>query len=447
MGSVVATLFFSIFGGGAAFLVGRSTITPVSFAVALLLAHLLLSMFRRADHASLGAKTNGWLAFFCIYGAVTAYLLPKVFNKALAVTPLSASARTQDFLVAPVHLGLQNYTTAIYLLATLAAGVCAGAAAADPKSKRMLVVWGIVIAWVNNLFGLFSAIAPSSAVLKFFRNAAYAELLQSTEDYSRVTGVFPEASAYASFAFMWFVFMIELWLRNVASRWTFVTALGVGAMIIACTSTTGYAALAAYAVILAVRALITPRSIPVSKLVLGAMVGLAAMALALLLINLYPNVIPALGKAAKSILLTKSETVSGRHRLFFAQTAIKAFKVTWGLGVGAGSFRSSSLVLAILGSMGVIGAIAFAGHFIRVLKPLRRDTYELPGDPTKAVGVAAAWAACAGLIPQILSSSTPDPSYPFAIFAGLALGWRYLPRRVPAVQGARPILVPTPSRA
>ena len=139
--------------------------------------------------------------------------------------------------------------------------------------------------------------------------------------------------------------------------------------------------------------------------------------------------------------------IRDRQRLYWAASAIKAVKVTWGLGIGAGSFRSSSLLLAILGSNGVIGLVAFLGHFFNILKPLRRDTYALPGDPDRAIAVAAAWTACAGLIPQLISYPTPDPSYLFGVMGGLALGWRYLRQTRPAPAARQPRALRTFSRA
>ncbi len=52
----------------------------------------------------------------------------------------------------------------------------------------------------------------------------------------------------------------------------------------------------------------------------------------------------------------KAESVSGRQRAFWAGQSVSAFLQSFGLGVGPGSFRSSSLLTAVLGATGVIGA-------------------------------------------------------------------------------------------
>ena len=425
LGSVILVLFFSLFGGGAALILGHSTVTPVSFAVIFLIAHTLLSMFNRSSHINVAFKTNSYFAFFGIYGALSAFLLPKIFAKALAVPPMVQNGQKALYVSNSLHFGTQNWTTALYLIATLLASICAGAAATDSRSRRSIIKCAVSISWLHIGFGVLGALLSGSAIIKIFRNATYAELVQSEGGYSRISGVFPEPSAYASFAFVWFVLMVELWMRDVSSRTTFVTALALAVMILACTSTTGYASVAVYGVILAARAIVAPGGRWTSKALPMFMALLIGLVGALVVVNFNSHAAFQIGHALEGLTVGKADTESGRQRLYWAATSFKAIKATWGLGIGAGSFRSSSLLLAILGGVGVIGLIAFVGHFLKILKPLRRDTYALDGSTDNAIAASVAWAACAGLLPQIISSPTPDPSYVFAILGGLALAWRY----------------------
>jgi hypothetical protein len=314
------------------------------------------------------------------------------------------------------------------MIGALVASVCAGAAAADPKSRRALVHWGVIISWIHIFFGVAGSLLTSfggKTIIALFRNATYAETVQAEAGYSRISGIFPEPSAYAGFAFGWFVFMTELWLRDVSPRITAATAAALGLMIIACTSSSGYFGLAGYAMLLALRWGIAPWSVRVSKAVPVAMIVASLAVIGLGAVAMAPHVADTAGRILAELTVGKAETLSGRARLFWASSALKAFRVTWGLGVGPGSFRSSSLLLAILGSTGVIGLIAFTGHVIKILKPLRRDTYALRGESVDAVAMAATWAAFAILIPAVVSSPTPVPSNFFAVFGGLALGWRF----------------------
>jgi hypothetical protein len=437
--SVIAMMFFTLFGGGAAFIVGHATIQPGAFAMTFVLAHLLLSMFTGSGHARLGLRVNNYLALFSLYGAVTAFILPRIFTHALWVSPLTGFGTTL-YMTGPVHPSIQNITTALYLLATFITSIAASAASADPKARRKIIIWAVVIAWTHVFFGLVGAVLTDYGggdIIKIFRNATYAELTQDEAGLTRLAGVFPEPSAYAGYAFGWFVFMNELWLRDVATRWTFPTAIALLLVLIGCTSTTGYASIALYALLMLIRFVIAPRSLRASKVIPVLMGGLAMTCVVILACAFLPHLASTVGRVLHQLTVSKGDSASAHQRMFWVSNGLKAFKATWGLGIGAGSFRSSSLLVAVLGGMGFLGVLFLGAHVMKILKPLRRDTYDLPGNPGAAVGVAAAWAACAGLIPALLSAPSPDPSFVFAIMGGLALGWRDQPRLAAAPAAAR----------
>jgi hypothetical protein len=335
------------------------------------------------------------------------------------------------YLQAPIHFSIQNITTAFYLIAALLTSVAAGAAAMDPRSRRAVVLWAVAISWGHIFFGVAGAFLDKfggNDLVKIFRNATYAELVQSEGGFVRIAGIFPEPSAYANFAFGWFVFMVELWLRDVYSRLTFITATALGLILLLCTSSAGYIALATYTLIVLFRFALAPRSLRPQKVIPIAMVLLIGLTLLIGIAAFDPDLAAGLGRLSKTFTIGKLKSASAEQRFFWVRATFNAIRATGGLGVGSGSFRSSSLILAILGSSGVIGLTAFLAHLIKILNPMKADTYELPGHPWDAVPVAAAWCACAGLLPAIAASPTPDPGYNFAIMGGLALGWRYRPK-------------------
>ena len=425
--SVIAVLFFSLFGGGAAFTVGRSSITPASFALVFLLAHVLLTMFRTRAPVALGLRTNGYLAWYCLYGVAMAVILPKLFAGVVSVPPVSGGGAGVHFAVYTLHYSVQNITAAVYLFGALVLSICAGAASADPRSRDALVRWAIIIAWLHVGFGVAGAALSHSSgasLIKLFRNATYQELSQMEAGVTRISGIFPEPAAYAGFAFGWFALATELWLRNVSPRLTLVTAVALALMVIASTSTSGYLALAGYGVILLARFIIAPRGLRASKAVAVGFTVLTVLCAALAAVAFVPSLAGKIGRIASEITVGKAETLSGRERLFQAAAAFKAFGATWGIGIGPGSFRSSSLLLAILGSTGVVGLAAFFGHVLKILRPFSVDTYRMNADRPQAIAQATAWAACVGLIPAMVSAPTAAPGYVFAVLGGLALGWR-----------------------
>jgi hypothetical protein len=336
------------------------------------------------------------------------------------------------FSAVPLQYSKQNITAAIYLIGVLITSICAGAASTDPKSRRAVVRWGVIIAWLHIGFGLAGSALQhvgGAAIVKFFRNATYAEVVESEQGYFRIDGIFPEPSAFAGYAFIWLVFTTELWLRNVRPRLTGLTAVALTMILVACTSTSGYASMALYALILLGRFALAPRRFPLAKAIPIALLLLTAATAGLATCAFNPHLSATIGRIVAKLTVGKADTTSGRQRLFVIRASIRAVGATWGIGVGPGSFRSSSLLLAILESTGVIGLVTFFAHVFKILKPWRGDTYALPGDPADAVAAATSWTACAGLIPALLIAPTAVPSYVFAILGGLTLGWRVAPQR------------------
>jgi hypothetical protein len=121
------------------------------------------------------------------------------------------------------------------------------------------------------------------------------------------------------------------------------------------------------------------------------------------------------------MIWNKSTSTSGQQRQFWAMQGLDAFSVSMGLGIGPGSFRSSSLATAIIGSMGVIGSVTFTWYCLTLLFPRRRASDGRVDPVRTAVAAAASWAALAGLIPPLISGASPDPGMEFAALAGLAL--------------------------
>jgi hypothetical protein len=120
----------------------------------------------------------------------------------------------------------------------------------------------------------------------------------------------------------------------------------------------------------------------------------------------------------------KKGSESGLQRVFWARKGLEAFMLSGGLGIGPGSFRSSSIVTAIIGSTGIIGSVLFTVYLLQVMRPLSLSTYLQSSDDAQSIGVAASWAAVVMIIPAAFMAASPDPGVTFAIFAGVAVALR-----------------------
>jgi hypothetical protein len=375
-------------------------------------------------------------------------MLPKIFMRSMQIPPMLIN-KADIFYTAPLGPSKQNITTAVYLLASMIISICAGAASSDTKSRRSVVNWSVAFAWIHFGFGILGLLATKfggAAIIGFFRNAKYAELTEESSGFIRIAGIFPEPSAYGGYGFIWFVLMAELWLRGVKPKWTGPAAGALLLIIIACTSTSCYFALAGYGAILLVRWMFGPGRFPIGKFTvvgMGALTGLCAVLAAAAFV---PDVAHLAGRVLSSLTLHKLDSRSGVQRAFWVKAGITAFVKSYGLGIGAGSFRCSSLPIAILGSTGIIGFVAFSGHILKMIRPLSPNTYRLDAPLDDAIAASVAWAACAGLLPALVSASSADPPILFSLLGGLALGWNYAAERsrksvgapLPPARAARP---------
>jgi hypothetical protein len=423
---MVATLF----GGSAAITLpalGGSSIPPANLALLFLILRAILPGPQQMDRLGSALRANGFLIVFAFYGVISAFIMPSLFAGAIAVTPLRPGAVRQLYEAAPLHFSSQNITTAVYLMGTLVAGIGATIGAARQGAAPTIVRTGIAIAVVHALLGFISILVAGTALetaVEFFRNGNYAQLDQSIAGLSRMNGIWPEASGFAAYGSAWMIFMTELWLRDIERRRTGTAALLLGLALLISTSSTAYVTLSGYGAILLLRMILLPGSIRLGKILALGAVAFGAALVILVAITLDAQVLEQFSHILAVMTVEKTESFSGMQRLYWAMQGLDAFVASAGLGIGAGSFRSSSLIMAIIGSMGLIGIVCFIGHVLQGFMPLRASTYVCETTGKTAVGAAASWTALLMLMPAAVASPSPDPGVMWAVFAGLALGLR-----------------------
>lgn len=420
----------SLMSGSAAFVLtglGGSTVPPASAALPFLLLRCLLpGGFANGQWAG-ALRENVWLLAFVLYGSLGAYLLPRIFAGQVDVTPLRPIPTGDPFVTFPLAFSPQNVTVSVYLLLTLTAALCSFLVASRPGNATRIARVAAVVAATHAGLG-FASVAfagtPLAALLDFFRNGFYAQLDQTVSGFVRMNGIAPEPSGYAIFGFAYCVFTCELWARGVEKAWTRPAALLMLAALFVSTSSTAYVGLIGYGAVWLGRMLLAPARFSggaLLALVGTALVGAIGLVLTLLLV---PELAETVGRIVDRVLFDKGDSLSGMQRMAWALQGFEAFRASAGLGIGMGSFRSSSLVTAILGSAGVIGIAAFALHLVRVFGPLRASTYAPGAGRPEDVGIAAAWTALIMLIPAAVTAASPDPGLNWGLMGGIALALR-----------------------
>ncbi|MEE4451340.1 hypothetical protein [Novosphingobium resinovorum] len=427
----------TLLGGSAAVYLGAlggSSISPAHFALGLLMLRCLIPGGIGVEGMVAALRANGWLVVFVAYGVVAALVLPRIFAGEIDVTPLRGQIRprygtevARILAVEPLHFTAQNLTTAVYMIGTLAMALTTHAVLRGPGGARMLARCAAAIGTLHALTG-FAGVAlrgsPLEAVFLFLRNGSYAQMDHEWGGFVRMNGLWPEASSFAAFAVVWFVFNFECWLRRIEARRTGMAALLLGLALVASTSSTAYIGLALFAVIMVLRTATTPRLLPTDRVAWIAIATLSAIIAATTMMVLNPALAAAMRGLLEHMTLDKAGSFSGRQRLFWASQGPDAFLVSYGLGIGPGSFRSSSLASAILGSTGVIGVGAFLLHLGRAYAPLAASTFRRSGDTGRDTAAAAAWAMLVGVGVASVSAPSCDPGLTFAILSGAAIALR-----------------------
>jgi hypothetical protein len=422
---------------------GGANIQPAHLLLGFLTLSAMMSRasLRRAGTALLPPNAGFWLLLTAVYATLSAVFLPRIFTGATYVFAIARTEIGPGIISMPLAPTSGNITQAIYFLGDVICFLVFYDAASRPDGVKTVVNALIASAAINLGFAAIdigSYWAGLSGVLDIVRNANYRMLDDATVlGFKRIVGSFPEASTFAYFTVGFFAFCTKLWIDGIRPRLTgALAALSLLALAFA-TSSTGYAATSGFLGLLFASSLAqvlfrrVRRSTFVLVTVLPVLVagGVIALRLDGPLWNTVNEVVDA-------SIFDKMESSSGIERGKWNDQALANFFDTRGLGAGDGSVRASSFPLAVLGDIGIFGALTYSVFLLSVFFG-RKNRWQHPF-PASCQS-AARWACLTQLIGASVAGSFIDLGLPFFIFAGLACTGPALvrvERRVPMLQPA-----------
>lgn len=433
-GTVRSAIYFLVFSaimtGSAAIslpALGGSIIPVVHFA--LLFTTLKILTPKGGYHGLLpaAARDNRWLVLFVFYGMAMAYLGPRILAGNLMVFPMEPTPGLGDFDTIPLAPTAQNVTGAFYMFGALMLGLT-GYVLSRVSGALNAFIWAILLAgWFHVLTGIADVVTrgtPMEEILAVFRNASYNLLDHSTDGFIRIRGVLAEASVYATQGFILFVINAEMWYRSIRPTATGSVAGALALMLVISTASTAYVSLGAYAIFFILRAILVPSAAPPGKMMRAAVAGFAILCVLSAIFAVVPQVLLGIWDLVADMTLDKPQSFSGRQRLFWATQGWNAFLASYGLGVGPGSFRSSSIVTAVLGSVGIVGSVAYVLYLKSVFKGSRRSTWGIGPSPEETLGGAFGTAAILSLVPAAVSAPHAVPAALVSMIAGAAIALR-----------------------
>ena len=401
----------AVFEAGAAVVVdGNFGLPPAMVPGLLLITSVLLQyalgMRYRAEAPVLRAMVP--LLALLGYALLSEVVLPDAFAGTIMVWPQRPDAL--DPRLVPLAFNSGNITQPLYLLMNVMVAV----ATAIFMTRRAIPYRGLLNAYllsgyiaVGLAFWQFAARITGIPFIDelLYSNPSWTIVEQSLGSVPRIQGPFSEPAGLA-FYLSGLCFCC-LWLSAQGHRMmriNLLLPLAVLAMLLS-TSTTGILTLA---VGLPAMLLVAGRGDrrAGTRLLKGAVMLLLCGIIVLgPIFVLKPGLMDAVGEVATATL-GKGDSDSYSERTGIDAAALASIRATYGLGVGWGSFRTSSLLPGLLANGGLFGVAMALWLFMRIARLAARARTALPGHPARSLVDGFSAALCGQLAAAILSAPT-----------------------------------------
>lgn len=364
------------------------------------------------------------MIIFGLWALAGSVVLPHLFEGQVSVHPQKLEPPFAAVLLQPSSAGLNQD---IYLIVDCAilifTSLYTSGFSTKPSKLITAYFWSGYLAVAIGVWQFANKFAgvpfPDSF---FYSNPGWAILsTQQVGFVPRINGPFSEPSSYAGF--MVSIVCSTGWVSLNGSSTLFVRILLACAFFMAMlsTSTTGYAVLAIFAVGILVFALVRgTRRIQQQVIRLGSIFLLAMVLIGLTTTTFLPSVNQAASQVFTSTL-EKQDSQSYEERSAADGDSLGLAIQTYGLGVGWGGNRSSSLLPGLLANVGVVGVLCLAWFAFSVAR-LGSRASRVMRDPDDLMTVRGATGAVLGTFVAALLSGPTITSVSFFALLGLLIG-------------------------
>jgi len=370
---LISSLFevASVFNGAIGdYIFGVPPFYFVEVLIAVRLALLLKEKGRLLPSRNSPTRPLAWLLIvYWGWAVASSFIMPRLFAGMPVYSPREG-VDVELSALAPLTWSLSNLAQATYLTLNVAVLFYTFLAVKTETLSKVMTkafYWTAIIASIAGIVQLLAATFGLSYPYEIFNNnPAYAQGFdEDIGNYHRITSTFGEPSGAGSFLAAVAVGFLARYLREKHSLTSLISFFVVSLLLLATTATTGYVEfLIAFLLLMAYWNLVqrnNQRRGAQSKVWLLA-AGLAAVAGAIVFYN--PSFLETMGE----VTIEKSGTMSFVHRLTSDAYALWLAKDTWGLGVGLGSNRPSSLIPALISTVGIVGTALFGLIICRIIR-------------------------------------------------------------------------------
>ncbi len=346
------------------------------------------------------------LLLFWAWACASAFILPHIFSGMPVYEPRGGIDEQYEALT-PLRWSFSNLAQVLYLTLNLCTLLYALQVVRTRKQvnsllKTLGVAVGIaVVAGGVQRLAIFQGWSFPYELLN--NNPGYSQGFEQSigEGIQRINSTFTEASFAGSFLGAIAIGLVAAFLRGRRSLGWLVAALAAFLVLLDTTAMNGYVA---FAVVLGCLFFyFSPFRGPKSTRWFLAKGWLVLVVPLLGVAGAVVVLFPSFTSAAFTVTTEKSDTLSFLHRLYSDLTALDIFLNTWGLGVGLGSNRPSSMLMAFLSTVGIVGTILFAIFIFRIVRAF-------PGKSAPGTMHWTFWSLIALLVAQIVA--VPDINRP-----------------------------------
>lgn len=411
---------------------GASPLIFAILAVIFLLSVVMRRSFRRDLGTILGKQPLAWLIILlAIYAICGAMFLPRIFfGQTTAFIPVKGVIT--ELPLSPVS---GNITQSLYFL--LSCLCFFGTSIVLLERRNFIAIRNGFMAWavlqvVMGFTDLAGKALGAGDVLAPIRTASYA-LLANVEEagFWRIVGAYPEASTFGATTLCLLAFTFTYW-RITQERSVLFLAGALLILLVFSTSSTAYVGgiLVSVPLLISISKSALRDRLAKQDLVLLLMAAAGVLAaIAIYLVN--EKAFESFWQLIDTVVLNKATTASGQERAYWNYQSLQSFYDTGGLGVGLGSSRASSWIVAVISQLGIFGALMIAALTWAII---RGSALYYRGDldpEIRATVLSVRACALAALVSGSLISGAVDPGIVFFIALAAILnlsaapgGWR-----------------------
>lgn len=365
----VTMLFAALPFGSMTVVPGSITILPYVVLSPLVVVKVLLSTHNPTNlwDGLFNWRRLGFLTAFITIALIVTYSAPFLFNGARVMG-------LNTLRPMPLGFGSGNITQPLYLTMSFLLCVALYMLMLTPSGPGILAHALLTGSAIAVLSGLMDMVTAGTTLLAPLRTATYS-ILETAEvaNTRRVIGFNTEASSFGALVISLAAILIFMspasWLGSKARLVERGLIIALLVMTVLSTSSSAYLGLVVLALLYLFRLallVLTPRDRLDRR---RSTLALVTLVLMVMLGTTYVLARPAVLDSAMAIinntLLEKSSSDSADERSSWNQVSLQGFMATGGYGVGVGSTRTSSWIVAVISSTGVLGAFMLLAFLAR----------------------------------------------------------------------------------